>query len=395
MKRYPRALPLVILVTLLAGCAGASKTATARATPTPTISPMPTATATLNPTPLTMAQAWGNVPIAHFSVSFGNLTFGPDTETIESGITDDDQLCGREFLLLPNGSPPQQHLPQAILALFNLHTGDLTVLRTLPPDFQMLSCTVTGPWVIWTQNYGNTPESLQAIWQIMALNRQTGEVRMLDDGKMPNGQMSPKGVYSFPSSGHGLVAYESYLDNQGDSGAVVYDFATGQKTSIGINASFPIISWPWLCWGDPTIPGLIFKNMTTQQQYTLTITPDDTMINASGVLVTPSDRMSVQYYPSIGPNMASTGITLDQATSQNERMGGLGLNARLVGWETVDPFKAVVLDRKLNREVLITSTNVTSGTSPWVVGHYLIWGVHDPHDNSKFIMNVIDTNALP
>ena len=397
MKRYLRVLPLVILFTVLAGCVGQSTTPTARAMPTPiaTTLPLRTATAIATPTPLTMTQAWGNVPIAHFSVSFGNLTFSPETETIESGITDDDQLCGSESLQLPNGSPPPKVQQQQSLELFNLHTGALTTLHTLPQNYQMVSCTVTGPWITWTQNYGDTLESLQSIWQIMAINRQTGEVRVLDDGKMPNGQTTLKGTFSFPSGGHGIVTYESYLDNQGNSGAVVYDFATGQKTSLGVNSSFPIISWPWLCWGDPTIPGLVFKNMETQQRVTLTTTPHSTMVNAGGVLLTPSDQLSVQYYPSIGPDMASSAVTLEKASTETDRMGGQGINDRLVAWGTVDPFKAVVLDRKLKREVLMSSTQIMGALDVAVVGHYLIWGDHDPNDASKFIMNVIDTNTLP
>ncbi len=187
----------------------------------------------------------------------------------------------------------------------------------------------------------------------------------------------------------------SFLDNNGGAGAIVYNLQTQVKTGLGLHSSNPILAWPWLCWGDPSIPGLVFKNLQTQQQTTLTVTPWEVEMNDGGVLVTPSAGNEVWYYPAIVPDMAKSGILLDKAQSENDRVGGLSLNSRVVEWLGVDPYRLLVFDRKLQRSVLISTTDVYDPGYPGAIGHYVTWVTVDPHNPSQFYLNVIDTNTLP
>jgi len=383
---------LLALFVILTSCSSQSSTSPASTSATVTIV-LPTATPTavsVNLNPLTTAQAWGDVHIAQFGLTTNTLTFQPGGAYSQNAVTNDDQVCG-------SVSPPttidtvQRLLQIQMLELFNLHTGVLTNLYTAPAGYGINTCAVTDQWIVWTESYGIGYGDLQSNWRVKAINRQTQEVRLLDASKLPNGQQAPAKIIPFPSSGHGMAAWTTFLDNQGNTAAVIYDFATKQKTFQAQGTSFPLISWPWICWGDGTQLGIVFNNMETQQQTLLKENPATSAFNNSAFVVSNANYSAITVYPTIGPDMAAQSYVVGNGIN-GDFVEFPSVNDRLITWasnETVFAF-----DRKLQRPVKILE-GLTGNPYPLVSGHYMIWAKHDPNNVLKTIMYVIDTNTLP
>ncbi len=401
MKLFHPYLLIVLLVTL-AGCATQSPAATTSAIPpTETPVPLPTATPTpiqINQTPLTMAQAWGSGHVTQFPITFGDRRFNPGGNYGENTITNDDQMCGNiesAIILTP------AQLLQAVqsVALIDLHTGVVTNIQTLSAGYQVLSCAVTGPWVIWIQAYGNTYESFQVNWKIMALNRQTQEVRLLDQSLLPNGQQAPAKILPYPSASNGIAVWTTFADNQGDTEAVSYSFATLQKTVLAQNASFPLISWPWVSWGDANKQGIVFENLETQQQVFLNQHPTTTAFNGTSFVASNADYTAITLYPSITSQGIGPSYVVGQGINGDFTQFPT-LNDRLVTWDS--NYSLFAFDRKLQRIVQIPG--IFGNPYPYISNHYMVWGqaISQADVTASMhgaplhvIMYVIDTNTLP
>lgn len=387
---HVRSVLLVAIFVVVAGCSGPgvagkpSATATASPIPQPTMIPTPVE---ISQVPLTIAQAWGNVQIASYPVTMGDRLFQPGGGYGEDTVTDDDQVCGVIKPASPNFDHPLQNVQS--LVMFHLHTGAITPLQTLPPGYQASSCAVTGAWVIWTQSYGYTLESLQAHWKIMAVNRQTHEVRLLDQSILPNGQPAPQTTIPTPSASHGLAGWTTFADNQAHSAAVLYDFASGHKTLLATGTSFPLLSWPWVSWGDSTQRGIVFKNLETQQQTLLSDHPTTTAFNGTAFVAANAGYTSITLYPSATPDHLSTAYIVAKSIN-GDFVEYPTVNDRLVTWNS--NYSLFAFDRKLQRLVQFPGA-ITGSPFPLISSHYMIWGQKDT--KGHLLMYVLDTNTLP
>ncbi|MGZ6352739.1 MAG: hypothetical protein ACXWQ8_24940, partial [Ktedonobacterales bacterium] len=334
--KYWKACLVVCAVLLLSSCSS-GQTGGTHITTSP---PLPTATPfTVNLTPLSMQQAWGQVHISQFSLDLGDRYFAPNAQ--HNGITDDGQICGNTF---PMSSPRSADTSQYIdsIGLIDLHTGHITLLATLPAGYLALACTVTGPWVIWMQAYSNTSPR----WMLKAFNRQTGEVRLLDQGQGPYGPQ--------PEASNGRVVWT--MSSEGTSGATqseMYTFTTGTKTVLAPRTSGPRISWPWVSWADGAGKAIVFKNLETAQQVQLPMPYSPTTVAFAGTsfVYTNDDYSQVTLVPSILAQPMGSYVIQDKQTDGSDFDEFPTLNERLVSWG--GPGSWQVFDRKLLRPVKI------------------------------------------
>lgn len=378
----------LVFVVILVGCAGQSgavrsapKTPTLPALPTSITAPVSTPIE-VNQTPLTQTQAWGNGHVSKFPITFGDRYFNPGGSYGENTITDDGQMCGNIESAIPFTDPAQLLREVQSIALINLHTGVMTTIQTLSAGYQGLSCAVTGAWVIWLQAYGATYESFQRNWRIMALNRQTHELRLLDQSTLPNGQPAPAKILPYPSASNGTVVWTSFADNQANTEAVRYDLATQQKTVLAQRASNPQIWWPWVSWGDASKQGIVFENLATQQQVFLNQRPTGSALNGTSFAIADTNYTTITLYPSITPDQIGTSYIIGRGIN-GDFVQFPYLNDRLVTWDSNQTLFA--FDRKLQR--LVQIDGITGNPQPYISSHYFVW--------EQDSMYVIDTNTLP
>ncbi len=380
-------------VVLLSGCAGWNAGGThAKASPTAT-APLPTPTVSLSP--LTMQQAWGNVQINQFSLDMGDQDFAPSAE--DNGITDDGQVCGGTF---PQRSKDVPAVSGSV-GLIDLHTGHITLLASMPQGYIAMYCTVTGPWVIWSQ-VANDAAGNPSLWAIKAFNRQTGEVRLLDQSKEPDATYPYPPILPEPDASNGRVVWTAYSDDtMGDTQSDMYTFATGAKTVLADHTSFPLISWPWVSWGDGAAHAIVFENLQTNQQAQLPMSypPTSAAFSGTSYVYTNSDYSQVTLVPSILHPTVSTVIE-DKSLDGSSFDEFPTLNDRLVSW--VGPFAWLVFDRKLQRPVKIALS--VDGLDGFISSHYLVAtpaltqaDFNARHSGLPYhhVMLVLDTNTLP
>ena len=386
----------------LLSCTSQGSAAKPLETPTPTSPALPTMTPTpivINQTPLTQTQAWGNGHVTHFPVTFGTRFFNAGGNYGENTITDDGQMCGTIESAIAFTDPAQLLQEVQSIALIDLHTGAMTTIQTMPAGYQGLTCAVTGSWVIWLQAYGATYEGFQTHWKIMALNRQTQELRLLDESKLPNGQTPPNVILPYPSASNGQVVWTTFADNQAHLEAVEYNLATQQKTVLAQNASNPEISWPWVNWGDATKQGIVFENLVTHQQIFLAQQPSGAAFDGTSFTFADSAYTNITLYPSILPDHISTSYVVGQSIN-GDFVQFPYLNDRLVTWDSNQTLFA--FDRKLQR--LVKIDGIFGNPRPYISSHYFVWtqaiSQADVDASLKgaplhLIMYVIDTNTLP
>lgn len=386
---HVRSVLLVAILVVVAGCSGQFVAGKPSATVTVTPMPQPTMTPTpieINPTPLTMTQAWGNVQVVSYPVTMGDRLFQAGGAYGEDTITDDDQVCGVIKPISPNFDQPLQNVQSQVM--FNLHTGAITILQTLPPGYQAVSCAVTGVWVIWALVFGYTLESQQAHWKVMAVNRQTQEVRLLDQSILPNGQPAPQSTIPSPSADHGMAAWTTFADNDGHRAALLYDFASGHKTQLAIGTSFPLLSWPWVSWGDTNQRGVVFKNLETQQQTVLNQHPSTTAFQGTAFVASDASYTQITLYPTATPDHLSAAYIVGKSIN-GDFVQYPTVNDRLVTWDSNESLFA--FDRKLQR--LVQFPGITGNPIPLISSHYMIWVQLDA--KGHLVMDVLDTNTLP
>ncbi len=391
----------VLCVVMLSGCSsstGIGRTATA--TPTtllPTATPTPIS---INLTPLPAQDAWGNVNITQFSLDMGDRYF----EAIPNynGITDDDQVCGVTVPMNSSyGTDNSQFM--ASVGLLNLHTGKITLLTTLPAGDQSWDCTVTGSWVIWIQSFGNTLESLAVHWVIKAINRDTGEIRVIDQAKGADGQGQFVSIRPNPYASNGRVVWTTYSsDIPNGTQSEMYTFNTSTKTVLADNTSYPILSWPWVTWGDGKQKAIVCENLETGQQVLLHMQyiPTTTAFHGTTFVYTNSDYSQVLIYPDITDPSLPSYVIEDKSIDGDSFSEFPTINNRLVSW--VSDTTSLVFDRKLMRQVIVDSSKIPFAGV--VSSHFLISEApltQADHDASvkglpyHHVIRIIDTDTLP
>lgn len=397
--KYWKALLLLcgtlVLISCSSGQTGDTPAATTTAAPTASAPRVGAA----NLPPLLMQQAWGQVQVSQLSLDQGDRYFVPDAQ--HNGLTDDDQLCGSTS---STQSQPGSGL-QAIasVGLLDLRTGHVTMLVTMPTGYSLIACTVTGPWVIWSQTSGDILKNPATPWTLKALNRRTGEVRQLDQGPLPTGQHPPVSIRPEPYASNGRVAWTTYsATTPGATQSEMYTFATSAKTVLADQTSGPLISWPWVSWGDGVSRAIVFENLVTMQQVRLPMQYPPTTVAFAGTtfVYTNSDYSQVMGVPSILAQPISPSVIEDKQTDGSDFEEFPTLNARLIAW--VAPNGWLVFDRKLQRPVKIPLG--VHGFEGFVCGHYLVASppltdadAQAQHQGLPYhhVMQVIDTNTLP
>lgn len=379
-------------VVLLSGCAAGPTAGThARSAAT---APLPTPTVSLSP--LTAQQAWGQVQISQFSLDLGALRFVPTAEN--DGVTDDGQVCGWTVPMRSADGPTYT----GSVGLIDLHTGHITLLTTLQTGYGPAYCTVTGPWVIWMQTATHPVGDPTTYWSLRAFNRQTGEVRLLDQARTPDASHPYASIQPEPDASNGRVVWITYSDNSmGATQSEMYTFATGTKTVLADRTDFPRISWPWVSWGDGHASAIVFENLVTKQQVQLPMTyaPTTAAFSGTSFVYTNSDYSQVTLVPSILQPTVSA-VIADKSTDGSYFKEFPTLNDRLVAW--VGPYGWLVFDRKLQRPVKIAIG--VAGLNGFISSHYLVGTpalTQADYDAGRSglpfhpVMIVLDTNTLP
>ncbi len=223
----------------------------------------------------------------------------------------------------------------------------------------------------------------------MALNRQTGELRLLDQSPLPNGQIPANVFTSHPDADNGYVVWTSFDSADGSPEAVLYNLATGQKTVLAQNVAGPQLSWPWADGGDHTRGGMVFENLETHQQVFLKQMPAFTALNGTSFVMSDSNGSTIALYPSI-----ATSDQINTSYIVGESINGdfvqmPYLNDRLVTWDSNSSLFAY--DRVLQR--LVQLPNITGNPDPVISSHYMIWA--QGTSAQTLLLYVLDTNQLP
>jgi hypothetical protein len=399
--KHWKAYLLVCVALLLSGCSGGQTGgAHAKASPTATMSPPTPTPLTVNLTPLSMQQAWGNIKMSQFSLDMGDRYFSP-TGSEFNGITDDGQVCGSTWLMRSQSVNLSKVIES--VGLMDLHTGHIALFATMPAGYYQVACTVTGSWVIWTQTPGSNVASAAAHWVIKAFNRQTGDIRQLDQGHGPSGQQPYTSIQPQPYASNGRVVWTTYSqDTPGKTQSEIYTFATGKKTVLAPLTGGPRISWPWVSWGDGDASAVVFENLETGQQVRLPMSYAPTTVAFAGTsyVYTNSDYSQVTLVPSILAQPITSYVVEDKQADGGDFNEFPTLNDRLVTWQ--GPNVWLVFDRKLQRPVKIAIG--VNGLNGFVSSHYLVatpaltqadWDAQSHGLPYNAVMLVIDTNTLP
>ena len=399
----------VLLLGCLAAPFGLAGCDTARATqtpPTPTTSPIPTSSAPAPAAELSLAAAWGNVPIVRLPTDMGDNRFF----VFENAVTPDGQwLVGvvepRDFLT--------NTTRLSYLALYNVHTRQINRIRALlHPQSQVLGASIDDHWLAWSE----APDQPTFYdWTMFLYNRDTMQVTELaraprgPDGRAAPGPTTPPVV----SGGHVLWSQPLAPITQGDDASLnnivvrLEDLATGQVTTLATRAGQSTLAWPWAAWGQITTGGggyMTLKNLVTGQERHLPRQP--ATLALSGTSVAYDDTTAVYLIDDVtagtDPTTAGPGVEIARAANEAEHLEFVTLNDRLVAWRQQVP-QPPVWDRAQHRIVRLPTTNGESES--WVGGHTLIWFEPEPQAqtqqdernglNPLVTMNVIDTTSLP
>lgn len=314
--------------------------------------------------------------ITYHSLSNNQVTFFPGGAYNQNTITDDDVICGR---MVTEGSSGNQ--VATAVGLISIKTGEVSSLQALPSQYYLGSCSVTGDWIIWTQ-YRDTP-TMQ--WQLKAINRKTKQILILDTSQ----ENQPSQFKPTPSSDHGIVVWAS-INDAGKTVVMSYDFATNVRSLLKENGSMPLISWPWISWGDIDEHGIVFKNMTTQEMDVLHSPPITTSaLNNGAFVVSNADYSSISLYPSIGKEM-DTGAEVVGTASSGDFVDFPTVNNRLVTWGS--NHSLFLFDRKSHTKMMVLN-NLNGNPSPFISSHYMVWVEQEA--NNKYVLGVIDSDLLP
>lgn len=366
-------------------------------------------TALPSPTPLpalTLASAWGTVPIARLSTDMGdNLQF-----VFEDAATPDGQwlvgvLSPRDFLT--------NTTRLSYLALYNIRTREVVHIRALlHPQSQVLGVSIDDHWLAWSE----APDQPAFFdWTMFLYNRDTGQVSELAraarnaDGTAAPGPSSPPGV------GGGYVIWSQSLKPviQGDDASLrssvvrLKNLTTGQVTMLATKAGMSTLAWPWAAWGQMTVGTggyIALKNLVTGQELRLQRQP--ATIALRGTSLAYDDLTAVYLNEDITVQnvggIVDPGVRIAAAANEAEHLEWVTVSDRLVAWDQ-QIAQPPVWDRVLRREVLLPTTNGTSGA--WVGGRVLLWFEPPPQDqaerdkrkglNPLSTLNVIDTTTLP
>jgi hypothetical protein len=216
-------------------------------TPLSTGLSLPSSTAgatTASPAPtVSMAMAWGQVPVTTFSTAIG-----PDrTFNWHHVVTSDGQWfvgtnMPRKFL--GTASP-------SYAVLYNWRTGKLQTMAELAtPQSQILEASTDGHWVVWSeaddQGFFN--------WRIMLYDLSSGRLRELARAAQRDGHAVPE-PEAWPVVNHDHVIGSQAIAAMQPGGATIKnavvridDLATGAITTLATAATAPTLSWPWAAW---------------------------------------------------------------------------------------------------------------------------------------------------
>lgn len=387
---------VILLAVMLTGC-GSSTAVKKTPTPTPTWPPIPTAT----PGPLTLQQAWGNVPVFQLPTDMGNN----QDFVVENAATPDGQwLVGvvspRDFLT--------NTIRLSYLALYNVRTKAIQRVRALlHPQSQVLGVSIDDHWIAWSEA-DDQPNFSD--WTAFIYNRDTGQVRELAQAFHVNGQATA-GPNTPPVVSNNHVIWSEALApiQQGNDASLqnavvrIEDLTTGQVTTLATKAGESNLAWPWACWGQITTGGggyVVFKNLVTGLQEQMQSQP--ATIALSGNSVAYDDTSSAYLIDDLSKGVNTVQTVATAAVGQGEHIEFVSLNNRLVGWSQQST-QPPVWDRVQKRLVILPVMNGESDS--WVGGRLLMWLEPEPaaqaaQDEQKGLdptptINVVDTSTLP
>jgi hypothetical protein len=410
------ALSALTVVLALVGCANGAPPR-ARGTVAPAVP-----TATLAPAiqpPLTLAAAWGNVPIQALSTDLGNH----QEFVFENAVTPDGQwLVGasvpRDGQISPAGGESTTETRPSFAVLLNISTHQVVTMRQLQQlQSQVYAAAADAGWVVWTEGFGAF--SPVRGWSMFAYNRQTSQVIPIAHANPADGPTSADPAPN-PLVDQGRVFWTQAEDPKATGPSAPFsvfeqDLATGTVTTVTVHTlGYPLlaVAWPWMVSQDTSAPsgpsGISFsttlKNLVTGQTLHVAQALGATAVNGTSLAY--SDGGSVYLVDDFtqsraSPEQIAPYYAADNAPSSNPEYPAI--NARIVAWTST--VGTQVYDRVQHRLVNLPTVNSTGGYTVWVGGKTLIWADAEPkaqqdQDASAHllpvgILNVIDTTMLP
>lgn len=306
----------------------------------------------------------------------------------------------------PNYGPsfPEQ------VALYNPASGAFRVIFSAKDAKHGVTGMVAdNHWVIWYER--GLPElSNDPSWTLYAYH--------LDTGTMQTIEHNPGyGVYPSPAIDQGKLIWDN------TTGAVtldratfeirLLDLATGATRVLAQRAGNPVISWPWVGWGQVTNADPkqfqgdeLFMNLLTGESVTVPVMAVEMVLVGTSLVLTDNtdNNTFFTYIPDIHhPSLANQDVFPTRFTVTN-----LSFNGRYIGWNSLGTRDLpAVYDVQQRRIIQLPVQYRPNGTEyTFVTPTYIVWG-EDPntdaeetasyqnlHKEPPFIVSIVNLRSL-
>lgn len=366
-----------LLCGLLVGCSrgGASKGASPTAgASSPTASPLPTLT------PTTAMTLWPGLHVKRVT----NVVSDQVEMIFQGGATPD----GR-FLLVKlanrydpgHGAPYPEHI-----ALYAAATGALRILASARDAKHGLTGFVAdNQWVVWYER--GLPElSNDQSWTIFAANIASGAITTIAQSNLGGG------LYPQPQINQGHLVWDETTGevtlDRANFVIRLRDMATGAVQTIATKAGNPVISWPWVGWGQVTTAdgkGVEdFHNLQTGEQATIPVMADAVILVGTSLVYqlsgTAYDSTNFIYVPDIRNPQDQT----QQYAPSNFTSNSFTFNGRYVGWHSGGSrAQPMVYDVQRQQAITLPVQYRPNGSEyTFVAGPYIVWE-EDPNTDAQ------------
>lgn len=279
------------------------------------------------------------------------------------------------------GAPYPEHI-----ALYEVATGALRILASArDAKHGLTGFALDSQWVVWYER--GLPElSTDQSWTMYAANIASGAITTIAQSNLGGG------VYPQPQIDQGKLVWDETTGevtlDRANFVIRLRDMATGAVQIIATKAGNPVISWPWVGWGQVTTAdgkGVEdFHNLQTGEQSTIPVMADAIILVGTSLVYQVSgtiyDSTNFIYVPDIRHPQDHT----QQYTPGSTTSNSFTFNGRYVGWLSgANRTQPMVYDVQRQQPIVLPVLYRPNGSEyTLVVGPYLIWA-EDPNTDAQ------------
>lgn len=352
---------------------------------------------TIAPTAVSMAQAWGDVPVRSIDTDLGH-----DRRFVFSGAatSDGEWLVGTSQ---PKGFDVEGKATWGPGDAVLIRVSDGTVRRMAKlttPRTQIDAVATDGRWVVWSE-HDDHPHTYG--WRLRVYDRDAGTTREVARARLRAGDI----VDAAPGAAVGgdrLVWARAAVADIGAHRlrhAVVReeDLRTGTVSTLARQAAWPEVSWPWIAWtaAEGGHEHTVVTNVETGQREDFATTLHFLALQGASAAWSTSEYHVVCLVDDLAMGAVARRILSDPDATYE----WITLNDRAVGFyqQSLDPDGELgkeptqVYDRVLN--TLVDLPMVVGFSQTYAVGPLVVWQTPTKHwDDYPDLIQVVDTRDI-